>query len=98
MTQYQLKLSGHPLPGHTVESIAEALRQQMGLGPAQVRALLPPAKREVKAGLDAQNAERWHQALTRAGLAASKEAQPGPKAAPAKPHDPPAGFERTRVV
>ncbi|EIL99448.1 peptidase [Rhodanobacter thiooxydans] len=88
MAQYRVKLSGYPLPGHTTESIAEALKQQMGLGPAQVRALLPPAKRVVKAGLDAQEAERWHQALTRAGLAASKEAQAAPAAAPAKPGDP----------
>jgi Zn-dependent protease with chaperone function len=88
MTHYQVKLSGHPLPGHTAESIAEALRQQMGLSPAQVRALLPPAKRVVKAGLDEQNAERWHQALAQAGLAASKEAQPDPKVAPAAKPDP----------
>lgn len=88
MAQYQVKLSGHPLPGHTTESIADALRQQMGLGPAQVQALLPPAKRVVKAGLDAQHAERWHLALTRAGLAASKEVQPAPKAAPTPPSEP----------
>ncbi len=88
MNAYLVRLTGRALPGHTVESIADALKQQMGPGPTQVQALLPPAQRVVKSGLDAQNAERWHQALTRAGLDARRETQPDPAGKPAAPGDP----------
>lgn len=97
MDQYLVRLTGRALPGHTVESIADALKQQMGLSPPHVQALLPPAQRVVKSGLDAQNAERWHQALTRAGLDACKEAQPDPTGKPDTPSDPLDSL-RTRLV
>jgi Zn-dependent protease with chaperone function len=73
MQHYRIRLLGKALPGHTHESIAAALYQQMKLKPAQVQALLPPATVIVKAGLDAPQAERLQHLLARAGLASRRE-------------------------
>ena len=42
---FRVVLSGRALPGHNPEQIAESLRRQLKLSPAQVQALLPPAQR-----------------------------------------------------
>lgn len=75
METYRIRLAGEALPGHTPESIAEALFRQLKLRPAQVQTMLPPARRVVKAGLNRDEADRLHQVLTLAGLAAHKEKQ-----------------------
>lgn len=75
METYRVRLAGEALPGHTPESIAEALLRQLKLRPTQVQTMLPPARRVVKAGLNHDEADHLHQILTLAGLAAHKEKQ-----------------------
>ena len=90
MPQYRLTLTGEALPGHTTESIFAALQQRMGLTPAQAKALLPPATRCLKSGLDARNAERWCNALHDAGLVVTRETEHvAPTPTPTKPPPPP---------
>lgn len=71
---FRVVLSGRVLPGYKPEQVAQHLQSQMKLSPAQVQALLPPARRVVKSGLDRPNAERWLSRLQQAGLDACIEA------------------------
>ncbi len=71
---FRLVLTGAALPGHTPQSIREGLQARLKLAPAQVEALLPPAVRVVKSGLDRSGAERWLAVLRQVGLGARVEA------------------------
>lgn len=78
---FRVVLSGRALPGHNPEQIAESLRRQLKLSPAQVQVLLPPAQRVVKSALDRSSAEAWQRRLQQAGLEVrieSLEAAPVP--------------------
>lgn len=98
---FRLVLTGDALPGHTPQSIREGLQARLKLPPAQVEALLPPAVRVVKSGLERREAERWLAVLRQVGLEARLEAleaapasgtaaQPAqaPAERPASPADP----------
>ena len=56
---FRVVLSGRALPGFTPEQIAQHLQTQLKFSEAQAKALLPPARRVVKSGLDQPSAERW---------------------------------------
>ena len=64
---FRVVLSGRALPGFTPEQIAQHLQTQLKFSEAQVKALLPPARRVVKSGLDQPSAERWCSRLQQAG-------------------------------
>ncbi|MFP6850231.1 MAG: M48 family metalloprotease [Pseudomonas sp.] len=66
---FRVVLSGQALPGYTSEQIAQHLQTQLKFSATQVQALLPPARRVVKSGLDRSSAERWCRRLQQAGLA-----------------------------
>lgn len=70
---FRVVLSGQALPGHTPEQIGQYLQTQLKFSVAQVQALLPPARRVVKSGLDRASAERWCSRLQEAGLAVAIE-------------------------
>jgi Zn-dependent protease with chaperone function len=77
---FRVVLSGRALPGYTPEQIAQHLQTQLKFSEAQVQALLPPARRVVKSGLDRPSAERWCSRLQQAGLAVSVEDVAAPAA------------------
>ena len=77
---FRVVLSGRALPGYTPEQIAQHLQTQLKFSEAQVKALLPPARRVVKSGLDRPSAERWCSRLQQAGLAVSVEEVAAPAA------------------
>ena len=71
---FRVVLSGQALPGFTPEQIAHYLQTQLKFSETQIKALLPPARRVVKNGLDRPSAERWCSRLQQAGLAVMIEA------------------------
>ena len=78
---FRVVLSGRALPGYKPEQIAQRLQSQLKLSPAQVQALLPPARRVVKSALDRASAEGWQRRLQQAGLEVrieSLDAAPAP--------------------
>ena len=77
---FRVVLSGRALPGYTPEQIAQHLQTQLKFSETQVKALLPPARRVVKSGLDRPSAERWCTRLQQAGLAVSVEEVAAPAA------------------
>ena len=77
---FRVVLSGQALPGFTPEQIAQYLQTQLKFTETQVQALLPPARRVVKSGLDRPSAERWCARLQQAGLAVALEELAAPAA------------------
>lgn len=70
---YRVVLSGRAMPGHEPQRIAERLQAQLKLSPTQAQALLPPAARVLKSGLERTTAERWIVRLQQIGLQARIE-------------------------